>query len=145
MARKTTAQATDKWKRRTAQAAQDYSDGIANAQNWSERAVQAAARRNQGLQAAIADGRIDAGIRRVGDQGWKNAAMAKGPTNWTQGVAKSGDKYAAGMQRAAADQASADSAVAGMDRTTVEGRVAFAAARALAVHKAAISRKQSGG
>jgi len=145
VARKSVAQSSEKWKRRTSAAAQDYKDGIANATGWSEKATQAKARRDAGLQQAIADGRIDAGIRRVGDQGWKNAAMAKGPTNWTTGVANSGNKYADGMQRASSDQAAADAAVAGMDTSTVEGRVAMAAARALAVHRAANQRKTSGG
>ena len=145
MARKSAQQATDKWVKNTAQAGQYYRDGIQNAQGWADRAQAAAQRRNAGLQRAMADGTIDAGIRRTGDQGWKAKALAKGPTNWTQGVANAKGAYAEGIQKAMSDQAAADAAVAGMDTSTVEGRVAMAAARALAAHQAAQNRKRSGG
>lgn len=145
MARKTEAQATDKWKRNTAAAGQYYQQGIQNATGWADKATQASNRRNAGLQQAIANGTIDAGIRRTGDQGWKNKTLAKGPQAWQAGVAAGAGAYAQGIAKAMQDQSAADQAVAGMDTSTVEGRVAMAAARALAAHRSAQQRKQSGG
>ncbi|MEO7002003.1 MAG: hypothetical protein ABI068_09260, partial [Ktedonobacterales bacterium] len=102
--------------------------GVQNATGWAENAVAAGARRNAGLQRAIADGRIDVGIQRTGDQGWKTATVAKGVPAWTANTPKAAAKYQAGMQRVYGYLQAAQQATAGMDTTTVEGRIAKAAA-----------------
>ena len=141
MARKTPQQATDKWQRRTAQASQDYVTGIQSATNWAERSVAAATRRNMGLQQAIANGTIDAGIQRTGDAGWKAKTTAKGPANWTAGVAKAGNAMLQGQQKLAGFLASADQAVASMPTDTPEQRAAKSSAYQLAVHRASQQAK----
>src|SRR5690349_2223419 len=96
---KSQADAQDKFARRVAQSGPDYQKGVQNANNWSANAQAAANRRNAGLQAAIADGRIDAGIARTGDQGWKNATLAKGVGNFTAAAPKAAQKYGQGYAR----------------------------------------------
>ena len=76
MAFKSVADSQEKWARRVGQAGQDYQRGVQNAQGWAAGAVAAANRRNAGLMAAINDGRIDAGIQRTGDNGWRTATIA---------------------------------------------------------------------
>lgn len=125
---KTASQAREKYQRRVGAAGPDYTAGIQNAGSWVEGAIAAADRRNAGLQQAIADGRIDNGIREKGDAGWKTAALAKGPTNYTQSVAQAGPAYERGMSVAMQDQQAAQAALANMDRTTRAGRIAYAAA-----------------
>lgn len=136
MARKSPQAATEKWQRRTAQASQDYTQGIQNATGWADRSVAAAGRRNAGLQAAIANNTIDAGIQRTGDAGWKAKTTAKGPANWTAGVAKAGAAMLAGQQQLQGYLAEADAAVASMPQDTVEQRAQRAMAYQLAVHRA---------
>lgn len=141
MARKSPQAATDKWQRRVAMAGQDYAAGIQNATGWAQNSQAAAGRRNAGLQQAIANGTIDAGIQRTGDAGWKTKTVAKGPANWTAGVAKAQAAMLSGQQRLAGYLAAADAAVANMPRDTVDQRTARAQAYQLAVHRAAQAAK----
>lgn len=139
--RKSPQAATEKWQRRVSQAQQDYTTGVQNATGWADRAVAAAGRRNAGLQNAIAQGTIDAGIQRTGDAGWKNKTVAKGPANWAAGVAKAAPAMLAGQQKLAGFLSAGDAAVANMPRDTVEQRTARAQAYQLAVHRAAQAAK----
>jgi len=141
MARKTPQAATDKWQRRVAQAGQDYATGIQNATGWADKSVAAAGRRNAGLQSAIANGTIDAGIQRTGDAGWKTKTVAKGPANWTSGVAKAAPAMLAGQQRLSGYLAAADAAVANMPTDTPEQRAQKSMTYQLAVHRAAQAAK----
>jgi hypothetical protein len=141
VARKSIQQATDKWTRRTPQAAQDYAQGVQNATNWAERAVAASNRRNMALQAAIQSGAIDAGIQRTGDAGWKAKTVAKGVPNWSAGVAKGGGAYSAGLQKAYGYLAAADQAVANLPTDTAEQRAEKSRQYQLAVHRAAQAAK----
>lgn len=125
---KSQADAQDKFQRRVAQAGPDYQKGVQNASNWSANAQAAAPRRNAGLQQAIADGRIDAGIARTGDAGWKSATLGKGVNNFTQAAAKAGAKYAAGYGRLVGYLNAAQQATANMDTSTRAGRIAKASA-----------------
>ncbi len=141
MARKSPQAATDKWQKRVAVAQQDYTQGVQNATSWADRSVAASARRNAGLQAAISNGTIDAGIQRTGDAGWKAKTTAKGPANWAAGVAKAGPAMLAGQQKLSGYLSSADAAVASMPADTVQQRVQRAMTYQLAVHQAAQSAK----
>lgn len=120
---KTASQAADKYQRRVTQAGPDYTAGIQNAGSWVEGATAAASRRNAGLQQAIADGRIDRGIVAKGDGGWKNAALAKGPQNYTASVQNARPKYEQGMTRAMQYQQAAAAATANIDTSTPGGRI----------------------
>ena len=124
---KSAADAQDKFSRRVAQAGPDYQKGVQNATNWSANAQAAAPRRNAGLQRAIANGTIDAGIARTGDAGWKAATLAKGVANFTGAAQKAAAKYAAGYQRLLGYLQAAQSATANMDTSTRAGRIAKAA------------------
>lgn len=119
---KTAQQAGDKYQRRVTQAGPDYTQGVQNAGSWVDGALAAAGRRNVGLQQAISDGSIDAGIRNKGDAGWKTATLAKGPQNYTQSVQNARPKYEAGMNRAMQFQAAAAAATANIDTSTEAGR-----------------------
>lgn len=130
-----------KWARRTSQAGGDFQDGVQRATDWAGPAVAAAPRRNAGLQQAIADGRIDAGIQRAGTNGWRSATLAKGVPAYTQNTPKAQPKFEQGLQRVYSYLAEAEQATASMDTTTVEGRVQKAAAYQLAVHQAALRDK----
>lgn len=132
---KTPDQAAAKYGRRVQAAAQDYQQGIQNATGWAANAVAAAGRRNAGLQAAIASGAIDRGIQRKGDGGWQAATLAKGPAAWTASVARAQPAYQSGMSKAMAYQQAAQAATAGIDTTTLAGRLQKAQVWAQTVHQ----------
>lgn len=138
---KTVQESAEKWQRRVQGASTDYKAGIQGATGWAEGALGAVSRTHAGLQQAIADGRIAAGIQRAGDQKWKTAALGKGVTNWTNSTSASRPAYEQGMNRAMAYQQAALAATAGMPMDTVEQRVAKAAAHQLAVAAAARADK----
>lgn len=124
---KSQADAQDKYSRRVAQAGPDYQKGVQNANNWAANAQAAAPRRNAGLQRAIANGTIDAGIARTGDAGWKSATLAKGVANFSGSAAKAATKYGAGYARLIGYLQAAQSQTAQMDTSTRAGRLAKAA------------------
>lgn len=121
---KSVQQSTDKWKRNVTQAGPYYQQGIQNAQNWAANATAAKARRDAGLQRAISDGRIDAGIARTGDAGWRAGALSKGVSAYTQNTPNAAAKFQQGLQKAMGYQQAAQSATANMDTSTREGRLA---------------------
>ena len=138
---KTPDQAAAKYGRRVQASAQDYQQGIQNATGWAANALAAAPRRNAGLQAAIASGAIDHGIQRKGDAGWQAATLAKGPAAWTAAVAKAQPNYQAGMTRAMAYQQAAAAATAGIDTTTLAGRLQKSQVWQQTVHQQAAQAK----
>lgn len=146
MARRSISDASDKWARRTQQATQDYANGISKPRrDWAQASVDASARRNAGLQQAIADGRIDKGIQRAGTGKWQRAASTKGVQNWAPAVQQAKPQYQAGLQRSYSYMDAADAATAGMATTTKRDRIAKAAAYLQAVADAADAAKASGG
>lgn len=129
MARKTVQQAADKWAQRVSQSGQFYQAGVNNsAVDWAGPAVAAADRRNAGLQQAISDGRIDAGIQRAGTAKWRANTIAKGVAAWTTNTPKAAPAFAAGLTKVYNYFSAADSVVANMPRTTREQRIARASA-----------------
>ena len=138
---KTPDQAAAKYGRRVQGAAQDYTQGVQNATGWAANAIAAGPRRNAGLQAAIASGSIDRGIQSKGDAGWQAATLAKGPAAWTASVAKAQPAYQAGMTRAMSYQQAAQAATAGIDTTTVAGRLQKAQVWAQTVHQQSQAHK----
>jgi hypothetical protein len=139
---KTPAEAAAKFARRVQGAGQDYQSGVQSATDWAANAVAAAPRRNAGLQAAIANGTIDAGIQRAGDAKWRANTLSKGVQNWATNTAKAQDAYQSGMTRAMAYQQQAQAATASIDTTTLEGRLEKARVYAQTVHAAAQADKR---
>lgn len=133
-----------KWQRNTSNAQQYYQAGVQRATGWAEAAVAAGPRRDAGLQQAIADGRINAGIQRVGDAGWKTKTLAVGPANWSAAVQRSGDAMAKGMQTVYGMLQAAQSATSGIDTSTFEGRMSKMVEHARAMHEQAVARKRGG-
>lgn len=138
---KTPDQAQAKYVRRVQGAAQDYTQGVQNATGWAANSLAAAPRRNAGLQNAIATGSIDRGITNKGDAGWQAATLAKGPQAWTASVAKAGPAYGAGMTRAMSYQQAAQAATAGIDTSTVQGRLQKAQVWGQTVHNQSQAHK----
>lgn len=65
--------------------------------DWEKETLAAKSRRDEGLRAAIADGRIDRGIKAAGLEGWRKPTVSKGPTRWAEGVAVGEPEYRAGF------------------------------------------------
>ena len=87
-----------KWQTVTPQRAGIYKSNVeAPLRDWEKETLAAKDRRNEGLRAAIADGRIDRGIKRVGLEGWRKPTVTKGPSRWAEGVALAEPEYRAGF------------------------------------------------
>lgn len=128
MARTDVNTATNKWLTRVQASGQYYQAGVQNpAVDWAGPAVAASGRRNAGLQRAIQDGRIDAGINRVGTAKWRTNTVAKGVTNWTTNTPKASGAYNQGMQRVYGWFPQADQAIANMPANTPQERIQRAA------------------
>lgn len=145
MARKSVADAVSKWQNRVAQSGPYYQAGVNNPQvDWAGPAVAAAPRRNAGLQQAIADGRIDAGIQRAGTARWRAGASTKGVQAWTTNTPKAAPAYNAGLTRVYGYFQEADAAVSSMGRTTRAERIARAATFLATVGEASDRAKAQG-
>lgn len=144
MARSSISDAVSKWSTRVAQSGPFYQAGVSNPQvDWAGPAVAAADRRNAGLQAAIANGTIDAGIQRAGTAKWRANTLAKGVSAWTTNTPKAAPQYQAGLTKVYQYFTSADAAVANMPTTTRADRIAKAGAFLAAVGAAADAAKQT--
>lgn len=87
-----------KWQEVTPARAEIYRENVAAPlRDWEKEALGAKDRRDAGLREAIADGRIDRGIRRVGIEGWRKPTTTKGPSRWSEGVALAEPEYRAGF------------------------------------------------
>ena len=87
-----------KWQTVTPQRAEIYRTNVASPlRDWEKEALAAKDRRDEGLRKAIADGRIDRGIRKTGQEGWLKATVTKGPSRWAEGVAMAEPEYRAGF------------------------------------------------
>lgn len=145
MARKSVTDAVSKWQQRVQQSGPFYQAGVQNPQvDWAGPAVAAADRRNAGLQQAIADGRIDAGIQRAGTNKWRAGAISKGVQAWTTNTPKAAPNYQRGLQQVYGYFQAADQTVASMPRTTREERIQRAAAFIRTVGEQADAAKRQG-
>jgi len=81
-------QSSDKWSRRAAVAGVDYQFGVQNPRRpWAEAAQAAAANYRAGVTAAANAGRFENGVRKAGDEKWRNRSVAVGPGRFAEGVA----------------------------------------------------------
>ena len=133
---------TDKWARRATAAQQDYQAGVTNATGWAEGAMAAVPRTHAGLQQAISENRIAAGVQRAGDAKWKQAATTRGVANYAGGITAGKANMLAGAQKNLQMLQEAQSATANIDRTTLEGRLEVARVHALTMAAAARRMKQ---
>jgi len=82
-----------KWAQRAGAAAQDY---VAGAQRTDKDptalAIAAIPRMRQQVLAAIDSGKVAAGLRRSGKQGWLDGVTSKGASNYSSGVSAATNK-----------------------------------------------------
>jgi len=87
-----------KWKEVTPQRSGVYKTNVEDPlRDWEKETLAAKERRDAGLREAIADGRIDRGIRKSGLEGWRKATVTKGPARWAEGVTLAEPDYKAGF------------------------------------------------
>ncbi|KKL82154.1 hypothetical protein LCGC14_1987590 [marine sediment metagenome] len=87
-----------KWQQVTPQRSGIYKDNVESPlRDWEKETLAASDRRDQGLRDAIADGRIDRGIKAVGLEGWRKPTVTKGPARWSEGVALAEPEFRAGF------------------------------------------------
>lgn len=146
MARPTAQEAYAKWSSRVQGAGGYYKQGVLSGKDWASAAVAAGPARDQALQQAIADGRIDRGIQRVGTATWRNITSTKGAQNWQNAVMDPNvqAKYLAGYQKLSQMLDAGDQAIAGIPRGGFAANMQRAQAYATAVHNAAEQAKAQG-
>lgn len=83
--RPTVQEFVNRWQQGTTGAQQRYTQGVQNSADWAGNTVAALPQMFQGLQAAMADGRIERGINGLGTAQWRNITLAKAG-NWITGV-----------------------------------------------------------
>lgn len=90
--------AAEKWQRKAAAAAQDYSNGVERTQNdWQAKTLAGQANYNAGVQAAMSAKRWESNVAKAGTAKWKANTLAKGPGRWVEGISMSGDAYSRGF------------------------------------------------
>ncbi|MBA7556020.1 hypothetical protein ES705_48714 [subsurface metagenome] len=92
-------QVVDKWKRRVAVAGPDYEYGIKNPKRpWAASAIAAEDLQAEGSRRAIDDKMYVKGIKRVGDEKWREMAEKKGPNRFREGVNLAEPYYREGVE-----------------------------------------------
>lgn len=127
MPRISSAEAAEKWSRRTAAAGQDY---IAGVQRVQQAPGQAAARNVtgyvNGVQQAVQSGKWQTNVAAVSLPDWQQAAVQKGAPRLAQGAQQAQGKMQAAMDRVFPMIDRAQAAIANTDRSTPENRIARA-------------------
>jgi hypothetical protein len=92
-------QSAAKWRNRSAVAGGDYQAGVTNPRtSWAGAAAAADANYRAGVTSAATSGRFAAGVRRAGDEKWRNNSLAKGPSRFAEGVALAVEDWQRGFQ-----------------------------------------------
>jgi hypothetical protein len=136
MARKTAAQAAEKWGRKMAAAGQDYAAGI----NAVTEAPGIAAAKNaqgyiNGVQASMQKWQTN--TANVPLETWRDAALTKGAQRLAAGAAAAVPKVQAAHERILPMVDRARASIAGMDRSTPMARIERSAAYQRAMHEQA--------
>jgi hypothetical protein len=88
----------NRWKRNTAQAGQDYENGIRNPKrSWGKATCNAQDCYKAGVDKAHSRNSFQKGAKRAGNKGWMIPTIKKGPTRFAQGVSRGGDDYRSGF------------------------------------------------
>ena len=90
---KSVEQAAQKFIDRAAVAGKDYEQGIKNTTNWAEKAIEAKDSYAAGITDAITRGAREAGIQKVGNQGWQSKAVTLGTKRFPEGVRAAKEIY----------------------------------------------------
>ncbi len=91
-------QVVDKWKRRVDVAGPDYEYGIANPKRpWAASAIAAEELQAEASRRAIDNKMYVKGIKRVGDEKWRDMAQKKGPNRFREGVGLALEYYREGI------------------------------------------------
>lgn len=91
-------QIAQKWATVTPQRSTEYEQGVRNPRvSWSAAASAAEERYKTGVVDAANKNRFSAGVKRAGDTRWSDRSAKVGPARYAEGVATSGDRYAAGV------------------------------------------------
>lgn len=108
-----------KWAQRTSAASQDYVDGVRNTdKDPTALAINAIPRMRTRVLEAIDSGKVAAGLRRVGKQGWIAAVEAKGASNFSSGVSAAEPKVQAAFGPLLAFEANLQRQVTAMPANT---------------------------
>lgn len=96
---KSSADTTEKWKRRVGQAGPDYTAGVSDASvDWEGPTKAAESNYEEGVSQGIADKRFGKGVADAGNEKWRRKTITVGPGRWTAGVGAAGPDYDKGMQ-----------------------------------------------
>lgn len=125
----------NKYRNRVAGAAQEYADGVANPKaDWLNSYTKAQPRMQAGIQKAIAEGRMVKGANKSGGtSNWQAKAQGKGARNYTQSADDAAKGYEGALDKVLGAGDAARQAVANMPDTTIEQRIARAAAAMKAI------------
>lgn len=144
-ARKSAATAAANFKSAVQTKTQNYVQGVNNpGVDWAGAATseQAIAARNAGLQAAMANKTIEAGIEKVGNSKWRANAANKGGATWSPQSAAAAPKYQQAMGTVESDWNGATAAAQAANTTGgFRGRMAGQEAFNTYMHNAARARK----
>lgn len=90
--------AAARWARRSANASQDYTDGVNSTPNdWEKNTLAAHESYKSAVVKAANEGRQAAGVRRSGQSWWKKRTTEVGPQRFAEGVAASQSTYEEGV------------------------------------------------
>jgi len=93
------ARITEKWKRRSGSASEEYREGVAmTTADWAGATAAAAASYASGVQEAIAGNRFQKNVAKAGTAKWKRGAVEKGTARFGPGVAAADADYSAGFE-----------------------------------------------
>lgn len=88
-----------RWVSRASMASDEYKSGVQNPRgDWATNAAAAAQNQADGVMQAITDKRYEKGIQKAGTAKWRDKALAKGATRFTQGVQVSQGDYEKGVK-----------------------------------------------
>jgi len=118
-----------KWARRTQAATTDYVAGVnAVTENPAEKAIAAIPKMQQNFNAAITDGRVESGFRRVTLASWRDATTNKGGQRYAPGCAAAEGKMQQFMTEFMPHVEAGQAIISNMADLTIEDSVARAAA-----------------
>ena len=89
----------NRWKKRTAEASEEYTRGILNPRrSWGKTTCMAGDCYKAGVDKAHTRGAYRKGVKKAGSRKWQAKTLLKGPARFYQGVAGAGNNYAEGFE-----------------------------------------------
>jgi len=89
----------EKWVCRTAEATEDYVKGIKETtKSWAKCTCEAADNYKAGVDAAHVKASMRKAVQKLGQQGYLQKTLAKGPQRFAEGVTGAGDAYEKGYE-----------------------------------------------